>query len=612
MATPTPDPLSASYQIRRYLKFDSITDHFHRSKAGWVALLPLMPTYLHLLISAIVPIYAGAHASLSRPSSAAKPKPRETQSDDDEFQEEETKMEGLTPLDALMFPLIAGATLAGLYFIIKWLQDPALLNTVLNWYFSGFGILSLTKMFNDFWTVVFSFCFPEAYSWHCKFWRIKNERKAAVSSDDMDVIRQSPLPGALSRLQLPPLINRFLWRLRGSRSYSLCIHVFVFKIVDFHIHLSPQSLISTVVATCCILYYNLVGKPWWLTNLQGFSFAYSSLQLMSPTTNSTGSLILGALFFYDIYFVFFTPIMVAVATKLEIPAKLLFPRPRGPNDDPSKQPVSMLGLGDVVLPGMMIGMALRFDLYLFYLKKQKKQECTKGLREDATDLQKLQGQGTTEPLKIVKAPWIPASGQWGSRFWTSKATIPRDDRIRGVLFPKTYFRATLIGYIIGMLLTLAIMQLYGHAQPALLYLVPGVLISFWGTAIVKGELKLMWRYDESSEEEEGSQSKTHGSIFSPKRQEEISKRLEKKIKEVTQENQYADENGGTANDQQVKREAAETDDNAGKETVFKNNQKRGWLFFSIKSTTTSCKKSKTASATREMATTKQLKEKKVV
>ena len=34
---------------------------------------PLIPTYLHLLGSALLPIYAGAHASLSRPSSAAKP-----------------------------------------------------------------------------------------------------------------------------------------------------------------------------------------------------------------------------------------------------------------------------------------------------------------------------------------------------------------------------------------------------------------------------------------------------------------------------------------------------------------------------------------------------------
>ncbi|KAI4215619.1 MAG: hypothetical protein LQ351_002088 [Letrouitia transgressa] len=606
MATPTSDPISPSYQIHRYLKLNSTNDILDRSKAEWVALLPLLPTYFHLLISAIAPIYAGAHASLSRPSSAAKSKPQETQSGDDEFEVEETKMEGLSPLDALIFPLVAGATLVGLYFIIKWLQDPALLNMVLNLYFSGFGILSLTKMYNDSWNLVISFCFPEAYSLHGKFWRFKNERRAAVSSGDMDIVRQSPLPGELSRLQLPTLVSRSLWRLRDPRLHSLCVHIFIHKMVDFHIHISTQSLISAVVATCCILYYNLMSRPWWLTNLQGFGFAYSSLQLMSPTTNSTGSLILGALFFYDIYFVFFTPVMVAVATKLDIPAKLLFPRPRGPNEDPSKQPMSMLGLGDVVLPGMMIGMALRFDLYLFYLKKQKKEKYVGGPQEGTTGSQDPYEQGTAESQKVVKAPWIPATGQWGSRFWTSQAAIPRDDRLRGVLFSKTYFRAALSGYTIGMLSTLTIMQLYGHAQPALLYLVPAVLVSFWGTAIVKGEAKLMWRYDESSEEEEGSQSKTQRSIFSPKRQEEISKKLEKKIKDVTRESQHIDENGGKENDQQSKRKIAET------KNTLETNQKSKWLLFSVKRTSTSCKKGKAVSAILEIGSADRLEKKKAV
>lgn len=34
---------------------------------------PMLPTYIHLIVSALFPIYAGAHASLTRPSTAAKP-----------------------------------------------------------------------------------------------------------------------------------------------------------------------------------------------------------------------------------------------------------------------------------------------------------------------------------------------------------------------------------------------------------------------------------------------------------------------------------------------------------------------------------------------------------
>lgn len=87
-------------------------------------LKPLLPTYGHLLVSAIFPIYVGAHASLSRPSSTAKPPKKDKkkgghETDDEDEDEEDQgsipKMEGLEPSDALMFPLTAGLTLGGLY-----------------------------------------------------------------------------------------------------------------------------------------------------------------------------------------------------------------------------------------------------------------------------------------------------------------------------------------------------------------------------------------------------------------------------------------------------------------------------------------------------------------
>lgn len=47
-----------------------------------------------------------------------------------------------------------------------------------------------------------------------------------------------------------------------------------------------------------------------------------------------------------------------------------------------------------------------------------------------------------------------------------------------------------------MLVTLTILNIFQHGQPALLYLVPGVLIALWGTAFVKGDISLMWGYTE--------------------------------------------------------------------------------------------------------------------
>ena len=82
--------------------------------------------YTHLVLAALFPIYAGAHASLRRPPSAAMPlkkkRKTKTKGDDEDSEDEELEVEqhvGLTPSDAIMFPVLAGFTLSGLYFLIK-------------------------------------------------------------------------------------------------------------------------------------------------------------------------------------------------------------------------------------------------------------------------------------------------------------------------------------------------------------------------------------------------------------------------------------------------------------------------------------------------------------
>jgi len=51
-----------------------------------------------------------------------------------------------------------------------------------------------------------------------------------------------------------------------------------------------------------------------------------------------------------------------------------------------------------------------------------------------------------------------------------------------------------------MLTTVGVMNIAGHAQPALLYLVPGVLGSIWGTALFRGEIKEMWEFSEAADD----------------------------------------------------------------------------------------------------------------
>ncbi|KAG9454567.1 hypothetical protein H6P81_007471 [Aristolochia fimbriata] len=69
------------------------------------------------------------------------------------------------------------------------------------------------------------------------------------------------------------------------------------------------------------------------------------IEMLSLGSFKTGAILLLGLFIYDIFCVFFTPVMVSVAKSFDAPIKLLFP-----TSDPLR-PYSMLGLGDIVIPG---------------------------------------------------------------------------------------------------------------------------------------------------------------------------------------------------------------------------------------------------------------------
>jgi len=252
--------------------------------------------------------------------------------------------------------------------------------------------------------------------------------------------------------------------------------------------------------------------------------------------------------------------MVTVAKSLDIPIKLLFPRPPDADQDPASKALSMLGLGDVVLPGIMIGLALRFDLYLFYLRKQTRTQTNEVQDEPATAANETEAVTATGSKSgtLIKAPYTPITEAWGDRFWTStylsvysasksaRSYTPRNT------FPKPYFTAGLVGYVVGMISTLAAMQISSHPQPALIYLVPAVLTALWGTAAAQGEINEMWNFSDAAEDEEEAKGKenekkdgkdgekqdsstsatekkssTRSSIFSNERAEERAKAIDK-------------------------------------------------------------------------------------
>lgn len=183
--------------------------------------------------------------------------------------------------------------------------------------------------------------------------------------------------------------------------------------------------------------------------------------------------------------------MITVATTLEVPVKLTFQ---------AAERRSILGLGDIVIPGLVIGLALRFDLWLHYQRK---------IKYEATDLTLVEKDPSSGEIvsrsqqkhKEVKARYVNVKGAWGDLLWTRGALFLVNSRqlpaeLQATRFPKVYFYASMVGYSAGMLATLAALLITNHGQPALLYLVPGVLGSLWLTGLARGEIKQMWKYTE--------------------------------------------------------------------------------------------------------------------
>lgn len=454
-----------------------------------VTLTPMILVYSHLIAAALFPIIIGAHASLVRPPSAAKEIKHKTSDGTEE--EAEPRLENLSAADAVIIPLTSGVVLVGLYYLIQYLQDPELLSRILNWYFSAVGISAATSLLRDSFTTITSMAFPSTFSLDGTTWTIMQPQRLAISSSEPARKLISPLPGILSRIPLLGPVSNILWKLRGSIFTRFTVEIYAARIFDVKVRVAPHTLFSAGLAVVLELYFNVIAKPWWLTNLLGFCYSYLALQYISPSTALTGSIILGALFLYDIFFVFFTPVMVTVATELDIPAKLMFPQP-SPSGIPEKQrPMSMLGLGDVVLPGIMIAFALRFDLYLHYLRQNLTNSRNGAAIVDKHASLPLLAWSKSKPL------YRRATGGWGERFWTSdNESCPG----QGGRFAKTYFKAALTGYVVGMLCTLIVLQCYDHPQPALLYLVPGVLGALYVTAYWKGEFNILWDFDESVED----------------------------------------------------------------------------------------------------------------
>merc|ERR1712038_53700 len=287
------------------------------------------------------------------------------------------EVEVLTKQDAMKFPITASCTLFGLYVVIKKI-DPSYLNALLGGYFMLIGVYTITALLCEI--PALEKLFPSIFK--------KEKFQLTFKQNDK---------------------TEFDWKF----TYVQITYV----------------AISTVMGV-----FYVYTKNWIANNIIGVALSMSAVQLMALGSFSTGAILLGGLFFYDIFWVFGTNVMVSVAKNIEAPIKVLFPT------DFLEFGIfgtkhSMLGLGDIVIPGIMIALLARFDYSL--------------------------GKGENR-----------------------------------------YFNCGMFAYVLGLLITMGVMNIFKHAQPALLYLVPTCVILPFLQAFIRGEVKELLAYNDAEPESE--------------------------------------------------------------------------------------------------------------
>jgi minor histocompatibility antigen H13 len=213
-----------------------------------------------------------------------------------------------------------------------------------------------------------------------------------------------------------------------------------------------EAFLAIPAAGFCYWYWTT--KHWLGNNALGIAFSLQGIEHLSLGAVQNGVILLTGLFFYDVFWVFCTPVMVSVAKSFDAPIKLLFPRVPAPPAGGASA-FSMLGLGDIVIPGIFVAIILRYD-----------------------------AEHSNYHGKAISAVSGGVSG-------TKKSTA-------------RYFKSAFIGYVIGLATTIAVMNIFQAAQPALLYIVPAVLITTFGHAKMCGEAEKLFHWKEAEEEEEES------------------------------------------------------------------------------------------------------------
>jgi len=311
--------------------------------------------------------------------------------------EKNDKIEKMTAKDAYMFPVYGSVVLFSLYMVFKHF-DKTILNYLLTIHFTFFGFLSLIQLI----------------SYHVE--------KFFPDMEKVNVVQKT-----------------FEINLKFYKK-------------TLELALTKSELIAAFIAIGPTLIY-MTTKTWLTNNLFGIAFSICGIESLILPNYKVGFILLWGLFFYDIFWVYGTDVMLTVAKSVDAPIKLIFPI----NLYAEPPTFSMLGLGDIVIPGIFIALCLKFDIDKAIAAYNKGNQVTPSEQN-----------ATVNPTTRTIQPKTP------------------------------YFTWCMVGYALGIVLTFQAMIIFNHAQPALLFLVPCCTLSVALLGFLKKEIQELINYDEEN------------------------------------------------------------------------------------------------------------------
>ncbi|GMH33353.1 hypothetical protein BSKO_01187 [Bryopsis sp. KO-2023] len=245
-----------------------------------------------------------------------------------------------------------------------------------------------------------------------------------------------------------------------------------------------------------------------LNNILACLIVTDILQLLGLRSFKTAAVLLVGLLCYDVFWVFGSPkvvgdnVMLTVATSnlIEGPFKLLFPRAVGGMGEGAGYPFSLLGLGDVAVPGFLACLALRYDATRSIDMKARAvaaadamKDAISALKTDASDEEIMDATQSAafEAYDNVADEQQRQQVQDGDSAPSKEVKPPISDAI---LSSRTYFNPTLAAYAAGLLVAFGANAITRLGQPALLYLVPFTLGTIGVKAASRNELGRLWDF----------------------------------------------------------------------------------------------------------------------